>query len=208
MDAPAASRNVRVAGRNAAAGAGSSAKYAQGMPLGITFWRSLLGGLSRGTVSVRMGFVPVPRGLDDGPQVGVLRRPAQFAANLVRVATSAGGSPARRGPSFTGTLLAGHCFRRADHLADAVAAADAEVVRQLACPARASPARGGAPRPGRRRGCSRGCRCRRASGSRCRRPRCAAACPVAAWSTSGIRCVSGSWSSPMVPSGAAPAALK
>ena len=49
---------------------------------------------------------------------------------LSALATSAGGSPARRGPSFTGDCLARHLFEQCDHFADAVAAADADVVRQ------------------------------------------------------------------------------
>ena len=165
-------------------------------------------GLSAFAKARGVGFVPVPGGLDDRSQVGVLRRPAEFAADLRPrprpvpagrrpAAGLPSPAPSCRSPPRPSRSPRGRCSRG----------------RCRGCtparrPARASPARGGAPRPGHRRGCSRGRRCRRASGSRCRRSRRAAACPSAAWMTSGIRCVSGSWSSPMVPSGGGPGGVE
>ena len=58
-----------------------------------------------------------------------------------------------------------------------------------------------ARRPDRSHGCSRGSPCRPASDNRCRRSRSGSPRPSAARRTSGIRWVSGSWSSPISPSG-------
>ncbi len=80
--------------------------------------------------------------------------------------------------------------------------AGAEVERgAVAARRRDARARGHARRRDRRHGCSRGSRCRPGSGSRCRRCRSASPLPSAARRISGIRCVSGSWFSPISPSG-------
>src|SRR5262245_53044705 len=81
-------------------------------------------------VAAGVGAVPVPGGLDDAAQVGVAGLPSQFALYLRRRRDRLGriAGPARAfldGDWFTSHLLGG-----ADHLADAVSLADAEVVAE------------------------------------------------------------------------------
>ena len=120
-------------------------------------------------------------------------------------ATSSGGR--RPGGQPRRAWVAGHPLHRRDDLAHGIAAAGAEVERQLA-------AASSRPGPDMRVGEVRHMdvvadrRCRPRSGSRCRRLEPACRGRARRRSASGIRWVSGSWSSPISPSGSAPAALK
>jgi hypothetical protein len=82
------------------------------------------------------------------------------------LATSTAGSPGRRGCTSAGIAMPGHAPRRFNHLAHAESLPVAQVeVSAAALAARSvSSARApaNAPPPGRKRGCSRGCMCRRA----------------------------------------------
>ena len=123
------------------------------------------------------------------------RRARSFAA------TSTGGSPARRGPHGVRDRPADDRLGGGDHLAHAEAVAvprlqaSAASVARVARRRRLERQRGGLGEV-RRRGCSRGSACHRASDSR-RRRRSAGGPPRGASSTFGIRWVSGSWTSPL-----------
>ena len=120
--------------------------------------------------------MPVPRGLDDRVQIRVARLPTEHLLEPCRrrrrVAADRRGGAA---PSFTAIVLPVTCSAAVDHFADAVAPAGAEIEAQSLARFDSSRAPADGRRPGHRRECNRGRRCRRASDNRCRRPRCAAA---------------------------------
>ena len=140
---------------------------------------------------------------------GAGRQPRTSPARAAE-ATRTGGSPARRGPISCG--IARPTTRSAAASTSRLLNPPPLPRLQMTAPRRCARRRGpwprspaGARRRGRRRGCSRGRRCRRASGSR-RRTRSRGRPASTAPRIAGMRCVSGSWSSPSA--SVAPATLK
>ena len=115
------------------------------------------------------GLRHVPGVADDPGEVGVLRRPAQLGADAVARGDQLRGVA---GPPRTDDdrhRVPGHLARRVDDLLHGEAGAVAEVVDAVLAGRRCRAGRAGGRRPGPRRARSRGCRCRRASGSPRRR---------------------------------------
>ena len=81
--------------------------------------------------------MPLPRHLDDSPQVRVLRGPAQLRRILSLLATSTAGSPGRRAPISAGIGWPVTSPGRLDHLVDREALAIAQVVDPAALVQRA-----------------------------------------------------------------------
>src|SRR5262249_17837780 len=79
-------------------------------------------------VPLRMADVPFPRRLDDRPQVGVARLPAQPLLNPLRRRPQRRRAARAPRPLLYRHRLAGHRLRRLDDLANAVTTADAQVV--------------------------------------------------------------------------------
>ncbi len=166
---------------------------------------------SRGVRGDATARVPAPGRRDDVREVRVPRAssPAPRRARPV-AATSSGGSPARRGASMHGHAASADLLDRPDHFAHRVALPGAEIEPHAVAAGRAAAA---APRTCASREvghvdvvADRGAVRRRVVGAEDRRP--GRAGPSAASIASGIRWVSGSWSSPTSPSASAPAALK
>src|ERR1700722_4973913 len=84
--------------------------------------------LSAVLVTLRMCAMPVPRGFHDRLNIGIARLPAELFLNFLRRRHQHRRVAGAARAFLDGNFLAGHRLDGGDHLAHAVAAADAEIV--------------------------------------------------------------------------------